>query len=94
MATGRKIIIASLCLVVLLASAPAAEIIDDSPEVVSLYEKGKRLLREKNWFEAVDVFQELEARFPSAPNAHQFVFKRAKARYHLADYSEAIAGFN
>lgn len=94
MTTGRNIIAASLCLLMLLAGVSAAEIIDDSPEVISLYEKGKRLLREKDWFGAVDVFKELEARFPGSPNSDLFVFNRGKAKYHLADYSEAVAAFN
>ncbi|UCE24022.1 MAG: penicillin-binding protein activator [Candidatus Zixiibacteriota bacterium] len=72
----------------------SAEDIDDSQEAVSLYARGKRLLREKSWFDAARVFQELEGRFPNSANIDLFIFNRAKARYYLGEYDAAAAGFN
>ncbi|UCG60493.1 MAG: penicillin-binding protein activator [Candidatus Zixiibacteriota bacterium] len=79
---------------ILLTDPAAAENLNDSPDAVALYARGKRLMREKNWFDAADVFQELEGRFPGSPNIDLFVFNRAKARFHLGEHSEAAAGFN
>ena len=70
-----------------------AEIIDDETEVVSLYSKGKRQLREGDYHLAARTFVELEARFPNSKNYDLFIFNRSKARMHLKEYSEAIAGF-
>ncbi len=86
-------------LVVLIVSAAlvcpvSGDDIDDTPEAVSLYARGKRLMREKSWFDAARVFQELEGRFPNSPNLDLFIFNRAKARYYLAEYDAAAAGFN
>ncbi len=94
MATGLYKIIATVMICAALVCPVAAEDITDSPDAVSLYTKGKRLLREKSWFDAAGVFQELEGRFPGSPNMDLFIFNRAKAKYYLGEYSEAAAGFN
>ncbi len=94
MSAGLYRIILSLIVAAVLALNVAAETIDDSPEAVSLYAKGKRLLREKNWFDAANVFGELEARFPGSSNIDLYVFNRAKARFYLGEYSDAAAGFS
>lgn len=78
-----------LCIVV----SVSAEVINDDPEAVSLYSKGKRLLREDDALGALGIFQELEARYPNSPNLDLFVFHRGKARYYLGDYTEAVAVF-
>ncbi len=80
-------------LVALAASLSWAENLDDDPEAVSQYAKGKRLLREGNYYAAVRLFEELEARFSNSKNLDLFVFNRAKARYHLGDHADARAGF-
>jgi len=80
-------------LVVMIAGLSWADSLDDDPQAVSLYAKGKRLLREGDWYGAVRLFEELEARFPHSKNLDLFLFNRAKARYHLADYADARAGF-
>ncbi|MFQ5453561.1 MAG: penicillin-binding protein activator, partial [Candidatus Zixiibacteriota bacterium] len=84
----------SLCLVLFIASGIYAENINDTPEVISLYTKGKRFLRESEWLAAAGVFKELEGRFSQSKNIDLFIFHRAKAEFYLGDYNEAIAGFN
>jgi len=69
------------------------ESIDDSPEVVSEYSKGKRYLREGNWLEASRTFEILAGRFPDSKNLDLFVFNRAKAEFHFGDFPKALAGF-
>lgn len=70
-----------------------ADSIDDQPEVVTLYTKGKRLMREGAWLEASKTFQELAGRFPDSKNLDLFVFHRAKADYYFGNYNDATAGF-
>jgi branched-chain amino acid transport system substrate-binding protein len=70
-----------------------AEILDDLPEVISLYAKGKRLIRGGSYLEASRVFEEIAGRFPSSPNIDLIIFNRAKADYHFGDYDKALAGF-
>lgn len=69
------------------------ETIDDDPEAVSLYARGKRLEREADWLGAARQFEELAGRFPGSPNLDLFVFNRAKSYYHFGDYGNATAGF-
>jgi len=84
----------ALLLSLVLATSVAAETIDDSPEVVSLYNKGKRLLRQAEWLDAARLFEELAGRFPDSKNSGLFLFNRAKAEYYFGDYDKALAGFN
>ncbi|MBD3404143.1 ABC transporter substrate-binding protein, partial [candidate division GN15 bacterium] len=87
--------VALLVAVALLVSAIAgfADTIDDDPEAVSQYAKGKRLLREGDYLEASRVFERLAGRFPGSPNIDLFLYHRAKADYHFGDYAKAAAGF-
>jgi ABC-type branched-subunit amino acid transport system substrate-binding protein len=71
----------------------AAESLDDRPEVISEYAKGKRLLREGNYLEASRLFVQLAGRFPDSPNIDLFLFNRAKADLYFGSHSEALAGF-
>ena len=82
-------------LAVLLVSAGSgvSETIDDSPEVVSTYARGKRLLRQADWLGAERIFEELAGRFPDSRNLDLFVFNRSKAQYYFGDYDKALAGF-
>jgi branched-chain amino acid transport system substrate-binding protein len=73
------------------AGVEAAEVIDDVPEAVTLYAKGKRMLRQGDWFEASKTFEELAGRFSNSDNLDLFVFNRAKAEYYLGQYDKAIA---
>ena len=84
----------ALLLSLVMATSVAAETIDDSPEVVSLYNKGKRLLRQAEWLDAARLFEELSGRFPDSRNFGLFLFNRAKAEYYFGDYDKALAGFN
>jgi len=93
MPTGPFRTIIAVIAVLVLAGAAVGETIDDSPDAVTLYAKGKRLMREKNWFDAANVFQELEGRFPASPNLDLFIFNRAKSSLYLGEFSEAAAGF-
>ncbi|UCC44184.1 MAG: penicillin-binding protein activator [Candidatus Zixiibacteriota bacterium] len=77
-----------------MAAPGAAETIDDSREVVSLYSRGKRLLRQGDWLEAARAFEELAGRFPHSKNYDLFVFNRAKADYYFGNSDKALAGFN
>jgi len=70
-----------------------AESLDDRPEVVSEYARGKRLLREGNYLEASRLFVQLAGRFPDSKNLDLFVFNRSKAELYFGNYSEALAGF-
>ncbi len=88
----KFIIIFSLLL--LIAVSLSAETINDTPEIVSLYTKGKRLLRQGDYFQAGRIFSELEGRFPESKNLELFVFHRAKSKYYFAEYNEAVAGFS
>ena len=83
-----------LLLVAVMAPAAVADRIEDQSEVVSLYAKGQRLMREGNYFEAAKVFQELSGRFSDSPNLDLFVFNRSKSDLYLAEYDKAIAGFD
>lgn len=94
MSTGSVRTIIAVFAMLILACTVAGETIDDSPEAVSLYARGKRLMREKNWFDAARVFQELEGRFPGSDNLDLFIFNRAKARLYLGELNEAAAGFD
>lgn len=94
MLAGRYRILIAAILTAALAVPALADNINDSPDAVSLYARGKRFMRERNWFDAATVFQELEARFPDSPNLDLFVFNRAKARLYLGEHSEAAAGFD
>jgi len=67
--------------------------INDNPEVISLYEKGRKLLNDGNFTDALDIFQELEGRFQESKNLQFFIFNKAKAQYYLSQYTEASASF-
>lgn len=71
----------------------AAETINDKPEIVSLYARGKRMLRQESWLEAARVFEELAGRYSNSPNLDLFLFNRAKSHLHFGDYDKANAGF-
>ena len=75
-------------------SETPADRLEDSPEVVSLYNRGKRMLREGDWLEASRIFEELAGRYPQSANIDLFLFNRAKADYYFGDYNKALAGFN
>ncbi|NOY89192.1 MAG: ABC transporter substrate-binding protein [FCB group bacterium] len=94
MSVKKVSLLLCLCLVVLVTANTTAENIDDSQEVVSLFNKGKRLLREGNWLDAANLFEELEGRFANSKNLDLFIFYRAKAKYYLGEYNDAIAGFD
>lgn len=70
-----------------------AELLNDDPVVVSLYAKGKRLLREGNFLNASRTFEELAGRFPDSPNIDLILFNKAKANYYFGDLDKAQAGF-
>ena len=71
-----------------------AEDLDDAPEVVSEYAKGKRYLREGNWLEAARTFERLAGRFPDSKNLDLFTFNRARAEFHFGEFAKAQAGFS
>jgi ABC-type branched-subunit amino acid transport system substrate-binding protein len=68
--------------------------IDDQPEAVSMFEKGRRFMSDGNFSEALDMFQELEGRFPESINLQFFIFNKAKAQYYLNQHTEASASFH
>ncbi len=88
--------IAALMLVFLFVGGMSAfcESLDDLPEVVSEYAKGKRLLREGSYLEASRVFLELAGRYPDSPNMDLFVFNRGKAEFYFGNFNEAQATFS
>lgn len=85
--------IAGLLVVVAAATLSPAGSFTDPPEAVSLLAKGKRLLREGDWFQASKVFEELAGRYPNSENLDKYIFYRAKAKYYSGKFSEAVAGF-
>ncbi len=87
-----RIIVGLLTILVAVGSSIAGSS-GDPAEAVSLLAKGKRLLREGNWYHAAKTFEELAGRYPNSENLDQFVFYRAKAKYYSGEFSEAIAGF-
>jgi len=88
------VILTVLLLTFSAVSETLADRIEDLPEVVSLYNKGKRMLREDGWLEASRIFEELAGRYPRSANIDLFIFNRAKADYYFGDYNKALAGFN
>jgi tetratricopeptide (TPR) repeat protein len=84
----------SVAICVVTAPSGSCERLDDQPEVVSEYARGKRLLREGNWLGASRVFEQLAGQFPDSKNLDLFVFNRAKAVYYFGNYGEALAGFS
>jgi len=84
-------------LLLALAFLPSAIVpamaIDDDPEAVKTYEKGRRLMRQGDHFGAVKLFEQLMGQFPDSPNADVFAFNRAKALYYLGEKSDAAAAF-
>lgn len=83
------------CVTVLLfiSSGLFAVTFNDDPELLSLYAKGERLMKEGAFYDAANLFEELAARFPNSPNLDLVLFQRAKANYYDLAFSEAIAGF-
>lgn len=93
----RSHVVKLSCLIAILMlsfGSGLAEVINDDPDAVSLYARGKRMLREGNWLEASKVFEELSGRFPQSDNVDFFLFNQAKANFYLGDYDKAIAGFS
>lgn len=93
MRTIVNIAVTALILLAFVAGPSIAESLDDSPELVSLYAKGKREMREGDFLAASRTFEEAAGRFPNSPNLDLVVFNKAKADYYAADYDKAIAGF-
>ena len=93
MRSTRLIVVLAAMLILTPDWAISSELIDDRPEVVSEYARGKRLLRDGNYLEASRVFFQLAGRFPDSKNYDLFVFNRAKADYYFGSHSEAQAGF-
>jgi len=89
---GRAVISVLIC--ILAAASWSVARIDDSPEVVSEYTKGQRLMREGDFAQAARVFEQLAALYSGSANLDIFTFQRAKAKYYARDYSDALAGFN
>ncbi len=87
-----KILAAALAF--FMAATIVAETIDDSPEVVSIYARGKRLMREGKFLEASRAFEEIAGRFPDSPNMDLVIFNRAKADYYFGDWDRALGGFS
>ncbi|MBD3257667.1 ABC transporter substrate-binding protein, partial [candidate division GN15 bacterium] len=96
----RALLIASLAILLLLTlgfagSVPVqADTLDDDPDVVSEYARGKRFMRESDWLNASRTFLELIGRYPNSPNIDLFIFNRAKAELYLGDFPDAQAGFS
>jgi outer membrane protein assembly factor BamD (BamD/ComL family) len=92
----KRIALFSLIILTMLftvALSATAEIIDDDPDAIALYTRGKRQMSEGAWLEAAATFQQLAGQFPNSRNMDLFLFNRAKAEYHFGKYAEAIAGF-
>lgn len=78
----------------LLAITVPAETLNDDPQVQSLYDSGKELMRAGDFRAAATQFEQLAGRFPNSPNLDLFIFNRAKAYYHFGDLNNAAAGFS
>ncbi|MCB2231090.1 penicillin-binding protein activator [bacterium] len=83
-----------LVAVLTLAAVPVADTIDDTPEAVSAYARGKRLMREGDFLQASREFERLAGLYPQSPNLDLFLFHRSKADYHFGDLAKAQAGFS
>jgi branched-chain amino acid transport system substrate-binding protein len=70
-----------------------SEVLDDDSDLVSLYARGKRMLREGDYLEASRIFEELAGRFPESPNLDLILFNKAKADYYIGELDKAQAGF-
>ena len=93
MRTTINIAVAVLILFALAVIPSVGETLNDSPDLVSLYAKGKREMREGDFLDASRTFEEAAGRFPDSPNLDLIIFNKAKADYYAADYDKAIAGF-
>ncbi len=92
---GLRIIIVLAAVLSVALALPADSSADaDANEATSLLAKGRRLLREGNWFRAAKVFEEGAGRFPRSTYLNQFIFYRAKANYYAGQLSDAVAGFS
>jgi ABC-type branched-subunit amino acid transport system substrate-binding protein len=89
----RFVLIAAMAAVLWSGAPTAAETIDDQPDIVSEYARGKRLMREGNFLDASRLFMQLVGRFPDSKNVDLFIFNRAKADYYFGNFSEALAAF-
>ncbi|MDH3891610.1 MAG: penicillin-binding protein activator [candidate division Zixibacteria bacterium] len=83
-----------LTLLVAYSIALCAAGIEDQKEVVAEYTKGRRLMRESDYFGASKVFQQLEGRFPDSKNLDLFVLHRSKCDFYLGEFAKAAAGFS
>ena len=88
------VVAVGLLLFLTAAASLRADKIEDRSEVVSLYNKGKRMMREADWLQAARIFEELAGRYPDSKNLDLFVFNRAKADYYFGDHNKALAGFS
>ncbi len=89
-----RIVLVVIFLLLPFGAVIASETIEDSQEVVSLYSRGKRLLRQGDWLEAARLFEELSGRFPESNNYDLFLFNRSKAEYYFGNLDKALSGFS
>lgn len=86
----------SLVLSLLLLSACAS--VDKDPtegwSAQRLYTEGKAALADKNYTQAVEYFEKLEARYPYGPFAEQAMLETAYAYYKSDEMASAIAAAN
>lgn len=87
-------ILIGLTLLVVYSVGLSAGGIDDQNEVVTEYTKGRRLMREADYFGASKIFKQLEGRFSDSKNLDLFVLHRSKCDYYLGEFSQAAAGFS
>ncbi|MCH7691551.1 MAG: penicillin-binding protein activator [candidate division Zixibacteria bacterium] len=80
-------------LILAAASSIYAENTGDSPEARALYADGKRMMKQGDFFGAARIFEQLSGRFANSDYVDLYVFHRAKAKYYLGEYSDAISSF-
>ncbi len=80
-------------LILAAATSIYAENTGDTPEARALYADGKRMMKQGDFFGASKIFEQLSGRFADSDYLDLYVFHRAKAKYYLGEYSDAIGSF-
>ncbi len=77
-----------------LSAGVVAQSIDDTPEIQSLYSKGKRYLRQGDFYEAGQTFSELEGRFPDSKILTSLYFTDQKQNIILPNMMKLLQDFH
>lgn len=69
----------------------AEPVVDEEPEAEQLYEDAEVFLKEKNYEKAVELFEEIERKYPFSPLATRAQIMTAFVHYKDEEYEDALA---